>query len=70
MQDNYTPQDHERMIKISEKILHEYEYMPDPDFGVLVTNLMIELIMRLPPENRQLGLVKIMTAIKKVIREQ
>ncbi len=67
MDDYYTPQDHERIVQIATKIIRDNDSMPDEEFGILVTNLMLNVIMRISKEKRQLALVQIMSCIKKSI---
>ncbi len=67
MDDYYTPQDHERIVQIATKIIRDNDSMPDEEFGILVTNLMLNVIMRIAKEKRQLALAQIMSCIKKSI---
>ena len=67
MYPDYTPQDHERIANSCIKIIHDNDLMTDGEFGILVTHLLLNVIMRVPKEKRQLVLVKIMSTIKKAI---
>lgn len=65
----YTPQDHDRLSKISERIVRDNEILPDEEFGIVATNLMLNVIMRIQKEKRNLALVQIMSCIKKAIKD-
>lgn len=64
----YTLEDHANIERIVKKIINETSELNDMEFNIVAVNIMLNAVMRMPYEKRQLAIAQMMAIIKKIVR--